>query len=138
MAIMVVEPSSPNLLRGDFPYTAVPPFRFEDQPISMALPPDIWITDTTFRDGQQARAPYTLDQTVQLYKLLGELGRGVIRQTEFFAYTPHDREVIAACSSPDQRSQRGCARRSRTSKRSGQPAFKRQASCSPPPTITST
>ena len=30
-------------------------------------PDEIWITDTTFRDGQQARAPYTVDQIVTLY-----------------------------------------------------------------------
>jgi isopropylmalate/homocitrate/citramalate synthase len=89
---------SPNLLRDDFPYTRVPPLRFESQPVGMALPADIWITDTTFRDGQQARAPYTPQQVIHLYDLLAELGAGVIRQTEFFVYTPQDREVIAACS----------------------------------------
>ncbi len=94
---MLVDRDSPNLLREDFPYTQVPPFRFSGAPVETALPKDIWITDTTFRDGQQARAPYTLEQTIQLYRLLGEIGRPLVRQTEFFAYTPHDREVIAAC-----------------------------------------
>src|SRR6202165_3595192 len=61
------------------------------------MPADIWITDTTFRDGQQARAPYTVEQIVHLYDLLNQLGGPVIRQTEFFAYTPVDREAIAAC-----------------------------------------
>src|SRR5207237_8463928 len=60
-------------------------------------PDEIWITDTTFRDGQQARAPYTIDQIVHLYDLLAQLGGPVIRQTELFAYTPLDREAIAAC-----------------------------------------
>ena len=59
----------------------------------MALPKDIWITDTTFRDGQQARAPYTVDQVVDLYRLLAALGGPLIRQTELFAYTPQDREA---------------------------------------------
>src|ERR1700737_4182733 len=61
------------------------------------MPADIWITDTTFRDGQQARAPYSVEQIVHLYDLLNELGGPVIRQSEFFAYTPVDREAIAAC-----------------------------------------
>ena len=96
MAI-VVDPAQPNLLRDDFPYTRIPPIRFERQAVQQAMPPAIWITDTTFRDGQQARAPYSLEQIVHLYDLLAQLGGPVIRQTELFAYTPLDREAIAAC-----------------------------------------
>jgi citrate (Re)-synthase len=91
------DPSEPNLLRDDFPYSQVPPIRFGPEAARQALPADIWITDTTFRDGQQARAPYTVEQIVRLYDLLGELGGPLIRQSEFFAYTPVDREAIAAC-----------------------------------------
>ena len=94
---LVVDPAEPNLLRDDFPYTRIPPIRFERQAIPPAIPEAIWITDTTFRDGQQARAPYTLEQIVHLYDLLAQLGGPVIRQTELFAYTPLDREAIAAC-----------------------------------------
>ncbi len=94
---MLRDSSSPNLLREDFPYTRVPPFRFGGPALEMALPPQIWITDTTFRDGQQARAPYTVEQITHLYRLLARLGGRVLAQTEFFAYTPQDREAIAAC-----------------------------------------
>jgi isopropylmalate/homocitrate/citramalate synthase len=93
----VLDRAEPNLLRDDFPYSRIPPIRFESDGIRQALPADIWITDTTFRDGQQARAPYTVDQIVHLYDLLNQLGGRLIRQTEFFAYTPADREAIAAC-----------------------------------------
>jgi isopropylmalate/homocitrate/citramalate synthase len=59
----------------------------------------IWITDSTFRDGQQARAPYTVEQIVHLYKLLHKLGgpRGIIRQTEFFLYSKKDKEAVERC-----------------------------------------
>jgi isopropylmalate/homocitrate/citramalate synthase len=87
----------PNLLRDEFPYSQIPPIRFAPDSVPQALPEDIWITDTTFRDGQQARAPYSVEQIVRLYDLLNQLGGPVIRQTEFFAYTPVDREAIAAC-----------------------------------------
>ena len=93
----MVDPSAPNLLRDDFPYSRIPPIRFEREAVPQALPGEIWITDTTFRDGQQARAPYTLEQIVRLYDWLAELGGPVIRQTELFAYTPLDREAIVAC-----------------------------------------
>src|SRR3989475_11986439 len=79
------------------PYIQTPPIRFEPSGIAQARPAEIWITDTTFRDGQQARAPYSVDQIVHLYDLLNELGGPVVRQTEFFAYPPVDREAIAAC-----------------------------------------
>src|SRR6202165_919490 len=87
----------PNLLRDEFPYSRIPPIRFAAGTVPQAPPADIWITDTTFRDGQQARAPYSVEQIVHLYDLLNPLGGPVIRQTEFFAYTPVDREAIAAC-----------------------------------------
>src|ERR1700694_6055609 len=87
----------PNLLRDEFPYSRIPPIRFAAGRGPPAPPADIWITDTTFRDGQQARAPYSVEQIVRLYDLLNQLGGPVIRQTEFFAYTPVDREAIAAC-----------------------------------------
>ena len=35
----------------------------------MNMPKEIWITDTTFRDGQQSTAPFTVKQIVDLYKL---------------------------------------------------------------------
>src|SRR5713226_2704232 len=93
----MLDRTEPNLLRDDFPYSRIPPIRFEADAVPQALPEDIWITDTTFRDGQQARAPYSVEQIVHLYDLLAWLGGPLIRQTEFFAYTPLDREAIAAC-----------------------------------------
>jgi citrate (Re)-synthase len=71
--------------------------RFESGPVPFHRPAAIWITDTTFRDGQQARAPYTVEQVADLYRLLSDLGGPVIRQTELFAYTPQDREAIRRC-----------------------------------------
>src|SRR2546430_8233540 len=88
----MLDAAEPNLLRDEFPYTRIPPIRFEPTGVAQARPAQIWITDTTFRDGQQARAPYTVDQIVHLYDLLAQLGGPVIRQTELFAYTPLDRE----------------------------------------------
>ena len=93
----MLDRAEPNLLRDEFPYSRIPPIRFVGDAVPQALPTDTWITDTTFRDGQQARAPYSVEQIVHLYDLLNQLGGPVIRQTEFFAYTPVDREAIAAC-----------------------------------------
>ena len=60
---------------------------------------EIWITDTTFRDGQQSREPYTVEQIVTLYKMLHRLGgpKGIIRQCEFFLYSDRDKEAVYKC-----------------------------------------
>ena len=58
--------ASPQLFRELYPYDEIPktPFNFRKVPINM--PKEIWITDTTFRDGQQSRAPYSAKQIVWL------------------------------------------------------------------------
>ena len=63
------------------------------------MPKDIWITDTTFRDGQQSRAPYTTEQIVKIYDYLHELGgpNGMIRASEFFLYSKKDRDAVYKC-----------------------------------------
>lgn len=89
----------PNLYRDIFNYSEVPRVPFNHRRVPIDMPPEIWITDTTFRDGQQAIEPYTVDQIVDLYKLMSKLGGrfGLIRQTEFFAYSEKDREAIKRC-----------------------------------------
>ena len=89
----------PNLYREMFPYTEIPKTTFNNRISPVDPPEEIWITDTTFRDGQQSRAPYTPDQIVALYKLLNKLGgpQGKIRQTEFFLYSATDKEALRRC-----------------------------------------
>ena len=90
---------SPNLYRDVFPYDEVPKVTFNHRRVPFAMPEEIWITDTTFRDGQQSRAPYTAEQIETLYKMLHRLGgkNGIIRQSEFFVYTKKDREAVERC-----------------------------------------
>jgi len=89
----------PNLYRDQFPYTELPRVFFEDEAPPFAPAKDIWITDTTFRDGQQARPPYTVEQTVEIYRLMTKLdgGSGLIRQSEFFLYSKKDRQAVESC-----------------------------------------
>ena len=91
----------PNLYREMFNYEEVPKLAFNQRRVPMNMPEDVWITDTSFRDGQQSMAPYTVKQIVDLYKLLAKLGGsyGLIRQSEFFIYTKKDREAIDQCMS---------------------------------------
>jgi len=95
----LIEVTEPNLLRDIFPYEAVPRVVFDGAIEPLDPAPDYYITDTTFRDGQQARPPYTVQQIVAMYQMLHRLGgpRGIIRQSEFFLYSNVDREAVRGC-----------------------------------------
>ncbi len=89
----------PILFRDIYSYSEVPKVAFNHRRVPLNMPEDIWITDTSFRDGQQSVNPYTVEQIVDLYKLLSKLGGpyGIIRQSEFFVYSKKDREAIERC-----------------------------------------
>ena len=89
----------PNVFRNMFPYSEVPKIPFNDRIVPHNMPRDIWITDTTFRDGQQSRAPYTTEQIVTIYDYLHRLGgkNGMIRASEFFLYSKKDRDAVYKC-----------------------------------------
>ena len=109
----LVDANEPNLLAETFPYDLPPLIRFDGpaveyidgQPVNFDFRTvkdrPILISDTTFRDGQQARPPYTIDQMVHIYDLMSRLSgpNGVIRQTEFFLYTKNDRDTLDRCRS---------------------------------------
>ena len=92
-------PSEPELYRYLFSYDEIPKIAFNDRKVPMITPDEWWITDTTFRDGQQSTAPLTVKQIVDLYKLMSKLGgeNGLIRATEFFLYSEKDRQAVREC-----------------------------------------
>ncbi|MBN2531739.1 MAG: histone-lysine N-methyltransferase [Spirochaetales bacterium] len=89
----------PNLFRDIFPYDEPPRLKYDNVLVPLNIPDSIWITDTTFRDGQQAHPPFTVKQIVTLYNYLYKLGgkAGVIRQCEFFLYSDKDRKAVEEC-----------------------------------------
>lgn len=95
--------SEPNLIRDVYTEGDVPKVSFNHRRVPMNMPEEIWITDTSLRDGQQSVEPYTVDQIVNIYKLLNKLGGpyGIIRQTEFFIYSKKDREALEKCMALD-------------------------------------
>jgi isopropylmalate/homocitrate/citramalate synthase len=82
-----------------FPCTGIPRIHFDGKPPGAERAERIFIADTTFRDGQQARAPYNLEQIGAIFDLLHRLSgpQGIIRQTEFFVYTKRDRLALEFC-----------------------------------------
>ena len=91
--------AEPVLYRDAFNYEEAPKIAFNHRRVPMAMPEDIWITDTTFRDGQQSMDPFSVEQIVTLYKLMSRLSgpKGIIRQSEFFIYSKKDREAFDRC-----------------------------------------
>lgn len=90
---------NPRLFRDMFPYKEIPKILFNFTHVPMRCPEEIWMTDTTFRDGQQAVTPFTVNQIVHLFKLMSKLGgpKGLVRQSEFFIYTEKDKEAVRRC-----------------------------------------
>ncbi len=95
--------AEPNLYRDVYNYDEVPKIAFNHRRVPMGMPKDIWITDTSLRDGQQSVEPYSVKQIVDLYKFMSRLGGpyGIIRQTEFFIYSKKDREALEKCMELD-------------------------------------
>ena len=92
---------TPNLYRHLFDYESVPKVSFNHRYVPVNMPEEIWITDTTFRDGQQSTSPFTVGQIVDLFRLLHKLGgpKGLVRQSEFFIYSEKDRRAVEECMS---------------------------------------
>ncbi len=91
--------AEPELYRELFDYKSIPKIAFNHRNVPMNTPEEIWITDTTFRDGQQSTSPFSVKQIVDLYKLMSRLGgkKGLVRQSEFFIYSKKDKDALRAC-----------------------------------------
>lgn len=101
--IPLQEKENPELMREFFPYTKVCRTIFDDVLLVPRPADPMFITDTTFRDGQQARPPYSVKQITEIFELLHRLGgrTGLIRASEFFMYSKKDRDAIEACRAFD-------------------------------------
>lgn len=86
----------PELYRSIYPYESFPVARIEGADSFFS---DIWVSDTTLRDGQQAMRAFSALQSVQIYQFLHDIdnGEGAIRQSEFFVYSENDRNALLKC-----------------------------------------
>ncbi len=71
----VQDVDKPNLFREFFEYVEVPKVGFNFRTSPYDMPEEILITDSTFRDGQQSREPYTTKQIVDIFKLISRSSR---------------------------------------------------------------
>ena len=77
--------AEPNLYRDIYDYESVPKVPFNHRRVPMGMPEEIWITDTSFRDGQQSVEPYTVQQKVYAYlqkslqKHIRQVGQNLVK-----------------------------------------------------------
>ncbi|HON60896.1 MAG TPA: histone-lysine N-methyltransferase [Deltaproteobacteria bacterium] len=88
-----------NFYRSIFPYHEVPKIDFDMRLIPIQPADDIFITDTTFRDGQQSMPPFSVEQIERIYDFLHIIGgaKGLIRAAEFFLYSRKDKTAVEKC-----------------------------------------
>lgn len=93
------EREQPQLYRELFPYTSICRTTFDEVLLAPRPAEQMRITDTTFRDGQQARPPYTVKQVAKMFDFLHRMGgkTGLITASEFFLYSAKDRKCIDVC-----------------------------------------
>jgi isopropylmalate/homocitrate/citramalate synthase len=90
------DPAEPELFERAFPRDGFPAYDWTERP--PALPPVVWTTETTHRDGQQGGLPLTVEQGVRIYELQCAFAgaSGALRQAEFFVYREADRQMLEA------------------------------------------
>lgn len=88
------DPREPELFETAFPRDGFPRYEWTERPPD--LPPAVWTTETTHRDGQQGGLPLTVDQGVRIYELMCAFSgtSGAVRQAEFFVYRSADRKIL--------------------------------------------
>ncbi len=87
-------PREPEYFPEVFPRDDFPRYQWTEKPAT--LPHEVWMSETTHRDGQQGGLPLTTARSIEIYDLLCEVTgtSGAIRQAEFFPYRRSDRDAL--------------------------------------------
>jgi isopropylmalate/homocitrate/citramalate synthase len=85
----------PEYFEDAFPRDAFPQYLWETERPD-TLPSEVWLSETTHRDGQQGGLPLTTEYSCQIYDILCEItgDSGAIRHAEFFPYRTSDRDAL--------------------------------------------
>ena len=88
------DPTEPELFGSAFPRDGFPRFEWMERP--GGLPPVVWTTETTHRDGQQGGLPLTAETGIRIYERMCAFtgASGAVRQAEFFVYREADRQIL--------------------------------------------
>lgn len=86
----------PEYFLDVFPRDAFPRYLWEDGTPPATLPHEVWLSETTHRDGQQGGLPLNTARSCQIYDILCEVtgDSRAIRHAEFFPYRESDRSAL--------------------------------------------
>jgi 2-phosphinomethylmalic acid synthase len=92
--VTFANPEEPEYFLEVFPRGDFPRYDWTEPPAD--LPHDVWMSETTHRDGQQGGLPLDTPRSIEIYDLLCEVtgASGAIRQAEFFPYRKSDRDAL--------------------------------------------
>ena len=84
-------PDQPEYFLDTFPRDAFPRYRWEGA-APATLPAELWLSETTHRDGQQGGLPLTTGASCRIYDIICDITADsrAIRQAEFFPYRAAD------------------------------------------------
>src|SRR5919199_3146712 len=99
------DPADPELFEKAFPRDGFPTYDWTERPGE--LPPEVWTTETTHRDGQQGGLPLTVEQGIRIYELQCAFTgtSGALRQGEVFVFREADRRMLEGA--PGRHHERG-------------------------------
>ncbi|WP_051731876.1 pyruvate carboxyltransferase [Kitasatospora phosalacinea] len=86
----------PEYFPEAFPRDAFPRYVWAEGDRPAELPHEVWLSETTHRDGQQGGLPLNAERSCRIYDILCEVtgGSGAIRHAEFFPYRDSDRKAL--------------------------------------------
>ena len=91
--------NAPNYFKEIFPYTSIPKIPFENTPVHLDLPEILCISDSTFREGQQAVSYIGEENVERIFEYFHYIDNntGTIQYTEFFLYTDYHIRCVEKC-----------------------------------------
>ncbi|WAM31429.1 beta/alpha barrel domain-containing protein [Caldicellulosiruptor naganoensis] len=93
------EKGAPNYFKEIFPYESIPRVIFDSISVPLNIPSKLYVTDSTFREGQQAISYIGKENVAKIFEYLHYIdnGTGTIKYSEFFLYTNYHRQCVQEC-----------------------------------------
>lgn len=90
---------APNFFKDIFSYSQLPQMIIDGIHKDISIPSKLYISDSTFREGQQAVSYLGLDRVLKIFDYLHFIDNnsGTVKYSEFFVYTSYHKKCIEKC-----------------------------------------
>lgn len=94
-----IDNMAPNYFREMFEYHKVPRIIIDGVSIDVDMPDKLYISDSTFREGQQAVSYLGVEKVLKIFDYIHYIDKnsGTIKYSEFFVYTSYHKKCIEKC-----------------------------------------